>query len=119
VGEAGEDTGGLTRELWRLFSKSIQQHLCEGQENCLIFRHDSAKLQDGVFKQVGMLVGVSLVQGASGYPFFAPSTFAYLCGKDPCNIVVDQTEIPNYEVQSTLEKLLFFRSLLLVQMSTN
>ena len=43
-----------------------------------------------------MLVGVSLVQGSSGYPFFA--TFAYLCGKDTCDIVVDQTEIPYYEV---------------------
>ena len=25
--------------------RSIQQHLCEGQENCLILMHDSAKLQ--------------------------------------------------------------------------
>ena len=45
VGEAGEDTGGLTRELWCLFSKSIQRQLCEGQENCLVFRHDTGKLQ--------------------------------------------------------------------------
>ena len=49
MGEAGEDTGGLTRGLWRLFSKSIQQHLCEGQENCLIFRRDSAKLQVNIY----------------------------------------------------------------------
>ena len=45
VGECGKDTGGLTRELWRLFGKHIQQHLCEGKENCLVLRHDATKLQ--------------------------------------------------------------------------
>ena len=51
--------------------------------------------QEGVSRQVGMLVGVSLAQGGSGYQFFAPSTFAYLSGKDPSDIMVDRTEIPN------------------------
>ena len=60
--------------------------------------------QEGVFRQVGMLVGVSLAQGGSGYQFFAPSTFAYLSGKDPSDIMVDRTEIPNHEMKSTLEK---------------
>ena len=45
VGELGEDTGGLTRELWCLFGKYLQQSLCEGKENCLVFRHDATKLQ--------------------------------------------------------------------------
>ena len=44
VGEEGEDTGGLTRELWRLFGKEIQS-LCEGKENILVPRHDATKLQ--------------------------------------------------------------------------
>lgn len=45
VAEPGLDTGGLTRELWRLFGKYIQQSLCEGRENCLVIRHDATKLQ--------------------------------------------------------------------------
>lgn len=45
VGEPGFDTGGLTRELWRLFGKHVQQSLCEGKENCLVIRHDASKLQ--------------------------------------------------------------------------
>ena len=45
VGEPGEDTGGLTRELWCLFGKYLQQSLCEDKENCLVFRHDATKLQ--------------------------------------------------------------------------
>ena len=45
VGECGKDTSVLTRELWHLFGKHIQQHLCEGRENCLVLRHDVTKLQ--------------------------------------------------------------------------
>ena len=44
VGESGKDTGGLTREMWSLFSKSIQQSLCEGA-NRSVLRHDATKLQ--------------------------------------------------------------------------
>ena len=40
VGECGRDTGGVTRELWRLQGYSIVG-LCEGQPNNLSFRHDS------------------------------------------------------------------------------
>ena len=45
VGKYGKDTGGLTRGLWHLFGKHIQQHLCEGKENCLVLRHGATKLQ--------------------------------------------------------------------------
>ena len=56
---------------------------------------------------MGALVGMSLVQGGSGYPFFAPSTFAYLCGEDPCTITVNENEVPSKEVCLTLEKVCF------------
>ena len=42
------------------------------------------------------------MQGGSGYQFFAPSTFAYLSGKDPSCILVDRREIPSQEVQLML-----------------
>lgn len=44
VGEEGRDTGGLTREMWRLFNNDLKR-LCEGNEGCLLIRHDAAKLQ--------------------------------------------------------------------------
>lgn len=44
VGEEGSDTGGLTREMWRLFGKDLQC-MCEGKEGCLLIKHDAAKLQ--------------------------------------------------------------------------
>lgn len=44
VGEDGVDTGGLTREMWRLFGRDLQC-MCEGKEGCLLIKHDAAKLQ--------------------------------------------------------------------------
>ena len=46
VGEAGVDTGGLTRELWRLFAAELRLLvLCDGSEECKVPRHDADKLQ--------------------------------------------------------------------------
>ena len=44
VGEEGRDTGGLTREMWRLFGYDLQR-MCEGKEGCLLIKHDATKLQ--------------------------------------------------------------------------
>ena len=46
VGEEGRDTGGLTREMWRLFAKELQQ-MCEGRAGCLMIKHDATKLKVG------------------------------------------------------------------------
>lgn len=51
VGEAGKDTGGLTRELWRLFAKEVES-LCDGHPTRKIFRHDAAKLQVCIVMEV-------------------------------------------------------------------
>ena len=52
-----------------------------------------------------MLIGVSIVQGGSGYISFLYSfTFSYLCGADLCSIVVGREEIPDPEVEKTLHE---------------
>ena len=50
-----------------------------------------------------MLMGISIVQGGSGYPFLAPSTFSYLSGTDLCSIIVGRSEIPDPEVEKTVQ----------------
>ena len=55
----------------------------------LSYRHfgeNSNKSQDG---RVGALMGVSLIQGGSGYP---QSSFSYLCGKQSCSLLVGRNE---------------------------
>ena len=51
-----------------------------------------------------MLIGISLVQGGSGFPFFAPSTFSYLCGRDIRAVTVGQDEIPDIEIDIVLDE---------------
>ena len=121
VGELGKDTGGVTREMWRLFGKYVQM-TCDGQDGKLVFRQDSTKvqvtscimchllkthhytIQDGIYKRVGVLVGMSIVQGGSGYPFFAPSVYEYIAGKDVCSIYPDVEEIPDIDVNNCVVK---------------
>ena len=43
VGESGRDTGGVTRELWRLMTRAVFA-LCEGDQKCRTFRHDSERV---------------------------------------------------------------------------
>lgn len=53
---------------------------------------------------VGRLMAMSLVQGGSGFPFFAPPMYQYLCGMEMSSIAVSTQDVPNLEVLSLLEK---------------
>ena len=48
--------------------------------------------QSGDFKSLGILVGMSLVQGGSGSPFFAPSVYDYITGLDMCRLIVQSVK---------------------------
>jgi hypothetical protein len=52
-------------------------------------------------------MGVSISQGGSGYPFFAPCVYDYLCGKQIRELKVYVSEIPDEEVVSALKKVVF------------
>ena len=43
IGESGTDTGGITRELWRLFGQGLMQQ-CNGSSDKMVFRHSSYKV---------------------------------------------------------------------------
>ena len=58
--------------------------------------------QSGDFKRIGILVGMSLIQGGSGFPFFAPSMYDYICGKDICDIKPTIEEVPDAQLKATL-----------------
>lgn len=44
IGEDGHDTGGLTKELWRLFGHDLKKK-CNGRATRKIPLHDAAGLQ--------------------------------------------------------------------------
>jgi hypothetical protein len=49
-------------------------------------------------------MAMSLVHGGSGFPFFAPPMYQYLCGMEVSSIDVRMEDVPNLEVRSLLEK---------------
>ena len=72
-----------------------------------------------MFKRVGILVGMSLVQGGAGYPFFAPSVYAYICGKDICCISPSVDEVPDPQVKDALVQVCVCVYIVALEMSTN
>ena len=46
-------------------------------------------------------MGMSITQGGSGYPYFAPSMYKYICGEDVCSIEPEIDEIPDFQLQKT------------------
>lgn len=63
-------------------------------------------IQDGVYKRIGILVGMSIVQGGSGCPFFGPSVYDYITGKDVCTMSPTVEEIPDMEVKNCVVKVM-------------
>ena len=103
LGEPGVDAGGLTREMWCLFSKGVQQ-LCDGKETCKVPRHNTIKLQEGVFKKIGLLMGISI---GSGFLFFSPSVCKYFSSKGNfSSISPEPEEIADEGVFAMLQKVL-------------
>ena len=49
-------------------------------------------------------MALSLLNGGSGFPFLAESTYEYLCGVPLSSVTVLDNEIPSYEVKELLDK---------------
>ena len=51
--------------------------------------------KQGTFITLDTLMGMSIVQKGSGFPFFAPSVYSYISRMDLWSITVAQEEIPH------------------------
>ena len=67
-------------------------------------------IQSKKFEKVGQLMAMSLAQDGNGFPFFAPSMFDYICGKDVGEITVDINHVPDYEARDFLFKVIIVAS---------
>ena len=52
-------------------------------------------------------MAMAIVQGNCGFPFFAKSTYDYLCDVPIGSIDVDEAEVPSYEARTLIEKVWF------------
>ena len=72
----------------------------------MLAKHFSFFVKSGDFKRIGILVGMSLVNGGSGFPYFAPALYSYISGQEVQSIVVTVGEVPNAELHSVLVKVI-------------
>lgn len=49
-------------------------------------------------------MAMSLAQGGSGFPFFSPCVFKYLCGVDISSIPIQHNQVPDPDAMELLEK---------------
>ena len=61
-------------------------------------------LKNDVFRLLGELTAVSIVQGGSGLHLFNSSVYKYLCGNAVSAITPDVAEIPDKEIRDILEQ---------------
>lgn len=82
VGEAGIDEGGPKREFFQLFMLELSNNgaLLAGLPGSHVLMHDALALQQGVFRGIGKVIALSLLNGGPGPQFFAPSIAKYILG---------------------------------------
>jgi len=61
-------------------------------------------MQNDVYRRLGELVAVSVVQGGSGLHVFNSSVYQYLCGADVTTIIPSICQVPDVEVREVLEQ---------------
>lgn len=80
IGEMGVDGGGPRREFYRLLVQAIctTSGLLEGSDGNKIPSHNWAALKARKFVLLGLMAGMSMVDGGPGLPDFAASVFHYI-----------------------------------------
>ena len=94
LGEAGADTGGLSREFVSLFYQNAAvSNLVQVTEPFLTLNHDLAALEKGRFKLFGRFIGLALLNGHQGPQFFSQTLVNHILGLKPVsdlNILINQ-----------------------------
>ena len=84
--EAGEDTGGLSREYFSLiYSAVLSSGLLVGEPLYLTFSHNQNALEAGKYKLFGKIVTLSLLNGHCGPNNFSQVLTDFILGCQPVN----------------------------------
>ena len=117
----GVDGGGLAREYFTLLMNEVGARYIQNGT----FRHDVIALQvllgasqnvaiicfylniqELVYKHIGMLVSIMLVQAGGDIPFqmLSPAVYRYLCGEDPLKINIPIHDVPDGNIKELMER---------------
>ena len=65
-------------------------------------------LQNNKFFKIGQLMGMSIAQQGSGFPFFSQTAYKYLCNEDVSSLEVIIADVPFPDVRDFLEKVVIY-----------
>ena len=102
IGESGVDGGGPRREFYRLLVEAVctASGLLEGSDGNKIPLHNCAALRARKFFLLGIMAGMSMIDGGPGLPVFAAPVFHYIATD---SILVGSVEdVPDPMVQHHL-----------------
>lgn len=102
IGEPAVDGGGPRREFYRLLVEAActTSGLLEGSEGRKLPMHNCAALRGRKFCLLGIMAGMSMIDGGPGLPVFAAPAFNYIATDNPLG--GDLEDIPDSQVRSSL-----------------
>ena len=57
-----------------------------------------------MFFRLGQIISMAFLQGGVGFHIFSTSVYNYLSGVRVADIIVDMSEVPDYEVKEMLNR---------------
>lgn len=104
IGESGVDVGGPRREFYRLLvtTACTMAGMLEGSDGRKVPMHNCAAIKTGKFKLLGMMAGMSMVDGGPGLPVFPESVFHYIAKGIPR--VGEVEDVPDPVVRKNLSQ---------------
>ncbi|XP_065892745.1 uncharacterized protein [Dysidea avara] len=105
IGEAGVDTGGPSREFFRLLMMGVDETYCCGNDGAKVFMHDVPAIQESHFRTIGTFVAMSIIQGGFGLPIFSQHLYSYLVTGKYVNLEINNDDVPDPAAQALLKQI--------------
>ena len=74
--------------------------------NGMMFRPNITAYKNGVYKMIGQMIAICLMQGGEPPAIFAPPVVDYLLSGDISRVKARISDVPNQKVREDLEKVL-------------
>ena len=122
VGEDGVDTGGLTREFFRLIATSfshlnIWNQLVASNAMPLLIKYATSMYSmdiasylvhfisyEGLYSQLGKIAAMSLVHGGGSFSLFSNTIYNFLCSRDAAELLPSIEEVADTTIKDFLYK---------------
>ncbi|KAJ8020075.1 G2/M phase-specific E3 ubiquitin-protein ligase [Holothuria leucospilota] len=106
--EDASDLGGPRREFFRLLKNAIcnDSGVLEASPSGMLFKPNITAYKNGLYKMIGQMFAMCLVQGGEPPSILAPPVVDYLVSGDITKVNASILDVPNHKVRQDLQKVL-------------